>query len=263
MTEDWASYRLVVFGSGLVIFTLLGWWIPRRSGAARPRMEQLHNLIMGGINPMALRLILSGGLIEWSMEVAGQGRGLLNSPQIPLWLSVGLFVMALDGIIYWQHRLTHKIPILWRLHRVHHTDTELDATTALRFHVLEIILSFFIKVGAIFVLGGGPLAVFTFEALLNFSAMFNHSNWAVSSRWDRVLRPVIVTPDFHRIHHSTYQPETDSNYGFFLSIWDYLFHSYCPEPRGGQLDMKVGLNSFRSSKEQSFWELLVQPFRRT
>ncbi|RMH50584.1 MAG: sterol desaturase family protein [Zetaproteobacteria bacterium] len=171
--------------------------------------------------------------------------GLLHMVPLPGWLAGLLAVVLLDLVIYWQHRLFHRLPLLWRLHRVHHTDPRLDVSSALRFHPLEILLSMAIKVAAIALIGAGATAVLCFEVLLNGMAMFNHGNIALPGRIERSLRRWLVTPDMHRIHHSVVAGEYNSNFGFNLSCWDRLFGSYRAAPRGGQRGMTIGLQQWR------------------
>jgi sterol desaturase/sphingolipid hydroxylase (fatty acid hydroxylase superfamily) len=152
------------------------------------------------------------------------------------------------------------VPPLWRLHRMHHSDVDIDATTGVRFHPFEIALSMAIKMAMILILGAPAVAVVIFEVLLNATAMFNHGNVKLPQAVDRVLRRVIVTPDFHRVHHSVYRDETDSNYGFNLSIWDRLFRTYRPQPRDGHQTMTIGLDIFRDPRQRHLDKLLIQPF---
>jgi len=160
-----------------------------------------------------------------------------------------------------QHVIFHKIPILWRLHRMHHADTDIDVTTGIRFHPIEIILSLLIKIALVWALGIPAVAVILFEVILNASAMFNHANMRLPLPIDRALRRLIVTPDMHRVHHSWHRDETDSNYGFSLSIWDRLFKTYRDQPRDGHDDMIIGLHDYRELKDHSLPGLLMIPFR--
>ena len=258
---DYAQWRLFFFLVGILGFTALGGLWPQRSQA--PISQRLfHNLLFGSINPLLLKVFLSLSLLEWAYRVEEWGWGLLNlldGAEIPKAL---LMVFLFDGFIYWQHRLSHRLPWLWLFHRVHHSDIEFDSSTALRFHFVEILGSFVFKMLFIAIVGGPVLGVLLFEVILNFSAMFNHSNWKLHPAWDRVLRRFIVTPDFHRVHHSIYPQETNSNYGFFLPLWDYLFQSYVDQPRDGHKAMTIGLEIFNKKEEQNFIRLWTQPFRK-
>ncbi len=178
-----------------------------------------------------------------------------------LWPSIILTLLILDVTIYWQHRLFHRFSSLWRIHRMHHTDTEFDVTTALRFHPIEILLSVLIKAIVIILLGAPILAVIAFEIILNSAAMFNHSNICIPKRIDKYLRYFVVTPDMHRVHHSVRHDEHDFNYGFSLSCWDWLFGSYLAQPQDGHQQMTIGLDVFNQQEEARLDKLLTQPFR--
>jgi len=165
-------------------------------------------------------------------------------------------------VIYAQHVAFHAVPVLWRLHRMHHADLEFDVTTGVRFHPVEIVLSMLIKFGAVAMIGAPALAVLIFEVLLNATSMFSHSNVRLPERIDRGLRWIVVTPDMHRVHHSTEQRETDSNFGFNLPWWDRLFGTYRAQPEAGHETMKLGLSVFRDRGDLRLDRMLLQPFRR-
>jgi len=187
--------------------------------------------------------------------------GLFYWVEVPFWPKVIFSVIVLDLVIYWQHRFFHVWDMGWRIHRMHHADTGFDATTALRFHPVEIFISVFIKAVAIMLLGAPVFAVVLFEVILNGSAMFNHSNFRLPLWLDRLIRPVIVTPDMHRVHHSTKSSEHNMNYGFALSVWDRIFGSYLPQPSAGHEEMEIGLKRFREPAEMRVDKLITQPFR--
>lgn len=177
--------------------------------------------------------------------------------------AVPIFIMQffiLDLAIYLQHILTHKVPILWRLHRLHHSDTEFDTTTALRFHPLELFFSFFYKALIMITFQIPGVVVVVYEVILSSCALFNHSNFEFPAPIEKIVRKVIVTPGFHRIHHSSQPRETNSNYSSTLSLWDYLFRTYVDHAKANPKVMEIGLKEFRSKKEQSFLNLLKQPF---
>ncbi|WP_455218440.1 sterol desaturase family protein, partial [Kaarinaea lacus] len=189
------------------------------------------------------------------------GWGLLNYYSLPFALSVVLSVIAMDFIIYLQHVLVHAVPALWRLHRVHHADLDYDLTTGARFHTIEIILSMLIKFATIIVLGPPVAAVVIFEVVLNGMAMFNHANVKLPLPLDRVLRLLVVTPDMHRVHHSTEDNEANSNYGFNLSIWDRIFGTYIDQPREGHENMAIGIHFYRDTKQVNWLPgMLILPF---
>jgi len=182
--------------------------------------------------------------------------------EFPFWPKVFFSLVMLDLLIYWQHRLFHVIKPLWNLHRMHHTDIGFDVTTALRFHPLEIFLSVLIKAVFIMLLGAPVFAVIAFEIILNGAAMFNHGNIRMPKRLDSIVRIFIVTPDMHRVHHSTIAEEHNANFGFALSIWDRIFGSYVSQPSMGHQSMTIGLDIFNKPDEVRFDRLLSQPFRR-
>ena len=183
-------------------------------------------------------------------------------PQLPLPVIVQgmVAILALDFILYWQHVLTHKVPVLWRVHRVHHSDLAMDATTGLRFHPLETVLSMGLKTTAVILLGANALTVLCYEILLNAAALFTHSNLRLPETVEKYLRWLLVTPDMHRIHHSTVCQETDSNYGNFLSCWDRWCNSYRADPGTNHVDMCIGLDYARTPESQTLSAQLALPF---
>ena len=215
------------------------------------------------IGTVLVRLLFPLVPVAFAAGITAAGIGILPALGIGGLTAVIVAVVVLDGAIYWQHRLLHWLPWLWPLHRVHHADTDFDATTALRFHPLEILLSMVFKFALIAALGAPPLAVLLFEILLNASALFNHANLKLPGWLDKALRVVIVTPDMHRVHHSSLHDETNSNFGFCLSLWDRCFGSYRASAREPQDTMTIGLDSFREPAEARLDALLSQPFRRT
>lgn len=234
---------------------------PRRKPLIGRRQRWPINLGLAALNMAMMRLTV-GSVAYLSAVAAGEhAYGLLNWLAVPEWLSIIVTLLALDAAIYGQHIVMHKWPVLWRLHQVHHTDLEFDATTAVRFHPLEIALSMLYKVVCIYLLGAHAEAVIAFEIILNGAATFNHSNVDIPDALDRKLRWLIITPDMHRIHHSSIPDETDSNYGFSISCWDKLFLTYRAQPRLDQTAMTIGLNGFREAAELGFAHLLLLPFK--
>ena len=187
------------------------------------------------------------------------GFGLLNLVAWPLWIEVVIAILLLDLAIWFQHMVFHKVPVLWRLHRVHHADRDIDVTTALRFHPIEIAASMVVKIGVVYLIGAPALGVILFEIILNGSAMFNHANMRLPQKVDRVLRTFLVTPDMHRVHHSVHRHETDSNYGFALSIWDRMFRTYTAQPEDGHDGMVIGLEWQDDNPSKLIWALRL-PF---
>lgn len=246
-----------------IFATMIGWEYinPRRLQRINRRQRWPVNLGLAALNMLIMRASI-GGLAYLSAVTAAENHyGLLNVFSVPSWLAVIATLLFLDFAIYCQHILSHKWPLLWRLHRVHHTDLEFDATTAVRFHPLEIIISMLYKVLCIYLIGGEPSAVIAFEIILNGAATFNHSNINIPSALDKKLRRLIVTPDMHRIHHSTIKTETDSNYGFSISCWDRFCKTYTAEPETSQTTMAIGLKPYREPAELGFMKLLLLPFK--
>lgn len=254
--------RMGLFLGLLLLFLLAESLWPRRKKIAQTSRRWMTNIGMTVVSNLLIRLIEPVTAILAASYAISKGWGLLNLVTLPSLLSFLLALVILDLAIYGQHVATHKIPLLWRLHKVHHSDRDIDTTTALRFHPLEILFSVLFKVGVILLLGPAVLAVLIFEIVLNGSAMFNHSNLKLPRVLDRFLRLFIVTPDMHRVHHSVHMNETNSNYGFNLSIWDRIFGTYIAQPKDGHDAMKIGLSEYQSERPSSFvWSLLL-PFKR-
>ncbi len=260
--ENQAIIRMSAF---LLIFLFMAMWesfSPKKALCQPKWYRWLNNMGLVVLNSLLLPLTLPILAIGAAQVAESQQLGLFNQWNMPSAVSLIMSVIILDMCIYWQHRIFHKVPVLWRLHRVHHADQDIDVTTGSRFHFIEIWLSMLLKIAIIFVLGIPVIAVFIFEILLNGCAMFNHSNVNISNGIDAKLRKWIVTPDMHRVHHSIHREETDSNYGFCLSVWDRLFGSYVAQPKEGHQNMQIGISLFRQPKEQSLWRMLTQPFRK-
>jgi sterol desaturase/sphingolipid hydroxylase (fatty acid hydroxylase superfamily) len=234
---------------------------PRRQLALNRSQRWPINLGLAVFNNLLLRV--SVGAIAYQSAVwAMEGNiGAMNLLAVPHWLAVVLTLLLLDLAIYAQHIAAHKWRWFWRLHQVHHTDLDFDASTAIRFHPLEIVLSMLYKVVLVIAIGADPLAVVAFEIILNGCALFNHGNVDIPPGIDRFIRYLIITPDMHRIHHSAVPRETDSNYGFSLSCWDRLFNTYTADPQQDHQTMTIGLKPFRDATELDFFKLLALPFR--
>jgi len=235
---------------------------PRRT-LREPRVRRWRtNLGVALCNVLVLRVALPTTAIGMAEVAAAQGWGLFNSLGAGGWLAVALSIIALDLVLYLQHALFHAIPVLMRLHAVHHADPDFDATTGIRFHPFEILLSMLVKYAAIVALGAPALAVLSFELLLSLSSLFSHGNVRLPEAVDGWLRRTLVTPDMHRIHHSVIEAERNSNYGFCLSIWDRLFGTYTRAPQGGQGAMRIGLDAYRDAQVSTTLSgILAIPFR--
>lgn len=256
-----AALRLGGFLLVGLVLALLQWKLPLR-GDSRPSRRQAVNLGLVTIDTMILRLAFPLLAVAWAIDVHARGQGLFGLLGWPTWLEIVLAILLLDVAIYWQHRLMHRIPLLWRMHRVHHADPGFDLTTGVRFHPLEIMLSMALKLALVTVLGPHPVAVVAFELLLSVGSLWTHTDITLPVRHDRRLRWLLVTPSMHRIHHSTWRPETDSNYGFHLSVWDRLFRSYRHAPQHPEKTMPIGLDEYRDERDQRLLALLWNPFRK-
>jgi sterol desaturase/sphingolipid hydroxylase (fatty acid hydroxylase superfamily) len=232
----------------------------RHPSQSKPR-RWMVNLGIVVLDSLMLRLLFPMLAVGFADIAHASGWGLFNRVAWPGWLEILLAVALLDLAIYAQHLAMHKVPVLWRLHRMHHSDLDFDTSTALRFHPLEIALSMLLKLGLIWLLGPAAIAVLLFEVLLNASALFNHGNVRLPHWADAPLRRLIVTPDMHRVHHSVRRDETNSNYGFNLSVWDRLFGTYRDQPAGGHEGMVIGLGEYRNPRELGLLGLMLQPFR--
>jgi sterol desaturase/sphingolipid hydroxylase (fatty acid hydroxylase superfamily) len=253
-----ALVRVGAFLGVLTAMLLWEWGYPRRL-LSRPRRERwVANLGLTLCNTVLVRVTVGGVAYATAVWAADQGIGLLHWQPLPPWAAAAVTLLVLDCAIYLQHVLFHAVPLLWRLHRVHHADLDFDATTGVRFHPLEILLSLGYKAAVVVLLGAVPWAVITFEVLLNATSVFNHGNVALPERLDRWLRWVIVTPDMHRVHHSTHVIETNSNFGFSFSWWDRLGGTYRAQPTLGHVGMEIGLSEYRTPLPLG--RLLLLPF---
>jgi len=262
--ENEALIRFGVFVSLFAVLATLEAFAPRRARSQPRSTRWVTNWGVTILNTVTLRLIAFAVpllAVGAAIDAEAQGWGLFNALSLPLWLEVVVVILIFDFAIWLQHLITHKVPLLWRLHRVHHADVDMDVTTAIRFHPLEIALSMLLKIGLVYLLGPAAIAIVLFEIILNGTAMFNHSNLALPAWMDRAVRKVLVTPDMHRVHHSVHRSEHDSNYGFALSIWDRLFGTYIAQPAAGHDAMQVGLEWQDDRPSQLGWSLAL-PFAR-
>ncbi|WP_456413536.1 sterol desaturase family protein [Thiolapillus sp.] len=247
------------------VFAIMAAWelaAPRRALTASKGVRWANNMGLVFLNSLVVRLLFPAAAVGVAAFAQAQGWGLFNYYQLAFPLAVILSVIIMDGVIYLQHVMVHAVPLLWRLHRVHHADPDYDVTTGARFHPLEIILSMLIKFATILLLGPPVVAVVIFEVLLNATAMFNHGNVKLPSSVDRVLRWFLVTPDMHRVHHSVEDDETNSNFGFSLPWWDRVFGTYRDQPRAGHEGMSIGIHKFQDPKQISWLPgMLILPFR--
>ena len=262
--EHEIAIRLAAFFGVLAMLAGLERLAPRRP-LVQPRSRRwftnLALVVIDTLTVRALAFALPILAVAAAVDADRLGLGLFNQTALPGWVELLLAVLIFDFAIWLQHLITHKVPLFWRFHRVHHADRDFDVTTALRFHPVEIAASAMLKVGLVYLIGPSALAVILFEILLNATAMFNHANLRLPLGLDRVVRLVLVTPDMHRVHHSVHRHEHDSNYGFSLSIWDRMFRTYVPQPSAGHDAMTVGLEWQDDRPMKLTWALWL-PFRR-
>lgn len=257
-----AAVRLGCFAGVLVAMAVWELLAPRRHLTVRKTPRWASNLGLVVLNTITARLLIPVTAVAAAGLAESRGWGVLHVVDWPRWWEMLIAIAALDLAIYLQHVMFHAVPALWRLHKVHHADLDLDVTTGLRFHTLEILLSALIKLAAVLVIGPSPVAVVVFEVLLNATSMFNHSNVRLPSGLDGWLRWLVVTPDMHRVHHSVIRRETNSNFGFNLPWWDHLLGTYRAQPRDGHTAMTIGLSDLRDEKiADRLPRMLVLPFQ--
>lgn len=263
--ENETAIRLAVFLGLFTLFAALEALAPRRVRSQPRRTRWVTNWGFTLANTFALRALALGLpllAVGAAVDAGNNGWGLFNQVALPFGVEVFLAIVIFDFAIWAQHLITHKVPLLWRLHRVHHADVDIDVTTAIRFHPVEIALSMLLKIGLVYLIGPAALAIILFEIMLNGTAMFNHANIKLPRAVDRVLRLVLVTPDMHRVHHSVHRHEHDSNYGFSLSIWDRAFRTYIPQPAEGHDDMLIGLEWQDDRPSRFGWSFALPFFRK-
>jgi sterol desaturase/sphingolipid hydroxylase (fatty acid hydroxylase superfamily) len=256
-----SSLRLAIFLGIFLLLALAELLWPRRPLTVPKGRRWLANILIVAFDNGVTRLVIPLMPVGMAKIAQVKGWGLLNQVSIPQTAELALAVLALDLIIYLQHRAFHRVPLFWRLHRMHHTDMDLDVSSGNRFHPLEILLSTVIKLAAVTIIGAAPEAVVTFEVLLNATSLFTHSNIRLPKALDRQLRLILVTPDMHRVHHSVIPSETDSNFSFNVSWWDLLLGTYRDQPKKGHDSMIIGLKEYRDPEKLGFWGLLLVPFR--
>jgi len=256
--EVWV--RLGAFAGVLALMTLLESIWPCRPRTYLRWQRWPANLAMVAVDSAVVRALFPTAAVGIAWWAQTRGLGLWPWLEVPGWFALVASVILLDLVIYLQHVAFHYVPVLWRLHRMHHTDVDVDVTTAGRFHQIEIVFSMLLKAGVVIALGAPAAAVLIFEVLLNATSVFNHANLQLHRPLDRVLRWIVVTPDMHRIHHSVIPRETNSNFGFNLPWWDRLFGTYRNLPEKGYDGMTTGLEIYREVEDQRLLSLLYQPF---
>ena len=263
--ENEVTYRLGIFISLFLILALAERLLPRRRLSAKKLNRWFTNCAINIFDFLTLRLlaiVLPALAVGAAWDAGARDYGLFNYTDWPFWIEFLSAMLILDFLIWTQHLITHKIPLLWRLHRVHHADTDIDVSTAIRFHPIEICLSMLLKVGAVYALGPAAITVIMFEIILSGCALFNHANLRLFKTVDTVLRFFLVTPDMHRVHHSNKRSEHNSNYGFSISLWDRLFKTYIAQPADRHEDMTIGLQWQDEQPIKLGWSLASPFFRK-
>lgn len=263
MEDSIAQYiRPAIFIGLLVGFAILESLLPRRPLKPIKARRWFTNLMIIIIDSVLVKLLFKSAAVGVALWAVTNGYGLFNWIETPYWVAFGISFLVLDFAIWFSHLASHKVPLFWRIHRMHHSDVDIDTSTAIRFHPIEIVLSMCWKFVIVLLLGAPALSVLVFEVVLNGGALFNHSNTKLPLWFDKVLRLLIVTPDMHRVHHSVIGREHNSNYGFNLSIWDRMFSTYVDQPEMGHEGMTIGLEPWQDEKPARLdWALLV-PFRK-
>jgi sterol desaturase/sphingolipid hydroxylase (fatty acid hydroxylase superfamily) len=256
-----ASFRLSIFFIILLLMLILESYFPARKSKLKKPVRWLGNYLLLILSSVVARLLIPMGVAGIALFASTQGIGLFNLLNLPNWISITCSILLLDLMIYWQHRVFHLVPMLWRFHKVHHADSHIDASTGLRFHPIEIALSILLKALAVLILGVPATAVIIFEVALNGFALFNHANIRLPRWLERPLRTVLITQVLHRIHHSQVVNETNSNYGFSVSWWDRIFGSYKSQAKKSDEDLDIGLKSYpANNKNANVLTLLKMPF---
>lgn len=254
--------RLSVFGGVLVLMAALETLFPRKPRTQPRLIRWVTNFGILVFYSALLRLLFPVMAMGVAVFAVSKGWGLLNLIEMPLWVHIVISAILLDLAVYWQHVASHKIPAIWAFHKMHHADRDIDVTTGNRFHPVEIILSMLYKMLVVLALGPHVVGVILFEIILNGSAMFNHANLRLPLWLDKIVRLVFVTPDMHRVHHSVIPRETNSNYGFNLTLWDRIFGSYIDQPQQGHDNMTIGLPQYQTDKPSHLLWCLMLPFNK-
>lgn len=263
MFESQQSVRLGVFLTVLIVMMAVEAWKPARQSSLQGRTRWTGNFALIFASSLVAKFVLPAGAVGAALFAADQQWGLFHMLSLPFWLTCVLSVTLLDLAIYWQHRVFHTYPLLWRLHKVHHADSHIDVSTGLRFHPIEITLSVLYKAVLVLAFGIPWQAVLIFEVMLNGFALFNHANIRLAPAIEKPLSWLIITQQVHRIHHSQLRKESDSNFGFSISAWDRIFGSYCDKAELDDVHLNIGQKDIPADKQHaSLWYLLVMPFKK-
>lgn len=259
-----AHEPLLRLGSFAGVFIAVALWelaAPRRAREVPRAQRWPANLALAALNTLVLRALVPLAAIGMATFAAHKGWGLLNHFDVPTWALLPLSIVALDLAVWLQHVMFHAVPALWRLHRVHHADLDIDLTTGARFHPIEMVLSALVKLAVVALIGAPVVAVVLFEVVLSATALFSHANINIPPRVERWLRWLVVTPDMHRVHHSVQEHETNTNFGFNLPWWDRLFGTYLDQPHGGHEQMTIGIHGHRDPHDVARLRgMLMLPF---
>ncbi len=261
MLDNEPLIRLAVFLTVFAIMAVAEFAAPRRRRDIPRLLRWSNNFALVALDTALVRLVFPVALVSFAATADAAGWGLLNLIDLPHGLAIPAALLLFDLAIYLQHVVFHAVPVLWRLHRMHHADLDFDVTTGIRFHPLEILISMGVKFGLVAALGPPAIAVLLFEIILNATSLFNHANLKLPTRIEAILRLFVVTPDMHRVHHSTDRVETDSNFGFNVPWWDRLFGTYRAQPKAGHRGMEIGIERFRTRRDLWLDRLLTQPWR--
>ncbi len=254
-----SAFRLISFLAALSGFAVWEWLSPRRKLSQSKTNRWIINMTIHLMNTAMIYFLMGAVVYSTATLAKNEEWGLMNLIHLPYSLHILFTILILDFVIYYQHRLFHKVPLFWRFHRVHHTDLDFDVSTAIRFHPIEIIISLMIKMIAVMLIGGDPWGTVIFEIILNASSLFNHANIFIPLPLDEKLRWVLVTPDVHRIHHSIFPNETNSNFGFSVTWWDRLCRTYKDQPARSHMEMDIGLPLLRKAQNLKLTNLLILP----
>ncbi len=252
--------RLSFFGGVLFLLLIAERVWPDRARVLPGYFRPALNLVIGALGSLAGRLLAPVAGVAAALYAAKEGIGLVAIRDLPDWAAALAGIAALDLVIYFQHRIFHKVPVLWRLHAAHHSDPDIDVTTALRFHPVEVGLSALVKAATVLALGIPAIAVIAFEIFLNACAMFNHSNLRLARPLDAFLSLFLVTPRLHRIHHSVIVAEQNSIFGFSINLWDRIFGTFRSAPAGTLI---TGMREVQAARTvEPIHVLITGPFSR-
>ncbi len=260
IADNEGPIRLSIFLGLFALLAISEWLKPRRKLNISKGQRWTTNIAIMVLDSLIVRLLFPAAAVGVALWTSSAGYGLFNVIEAPLWLAILVSFVVLDFAVWLSHVLSHKVPLFWRFHRMHHCDRDIDVTTAIRFHPLEIVVSMIWKAAWVVALGAPAVAVIIFETVLNGTAMFNHSNLKLPLWLDKIVRLIVVTPDMHRVHHSAINRETDSNYGFNMPWWDRMFGTYIAQPELGHDQMTIGLEEWQDERPAKLgWSLSV-PF---